>query len=120
MVPELVERRVGPRRAQGGPAVPGFTPTIDGRERRSGIDRRMVQSRRAYLSDGFQRGWLCFESSGEKRRLTPIPPDWARCREEQLAAYCAQAAHVKDAGADLRQLRSVPGSGDGTSHRRTG
>ena len=38
------------------------------------------------LKPPFSRGWLCFDSSGEKRRLAPIPPEWYRLGNAQLAA----------------------------------
>ena len=39
-------------------------------------------------------GWLFFRSRlGEWRRLTPIPADWLRASNAQLAAYC-EAAEV--------------------------
>lgn len=111
VIPELVERRQGPRRTSGTAApqaVPGFTPTLGTYERRVGMDRRLIKSRRAYLGDGLSRGWLCFESFEEKRRLTPIPSDWLRCREVQLAAYCEQATRVVDSARSARHLRAVP------------
>ena len=109
VVPQLVERRQGPRRTAGTPAsVPGFAGTLGVHERRTGVDRRMIRSRRAYLNDGFARGWLCFESHAEKRRLTPIPNDWLRCREAQLVAYCEQAARVRDSAREGRVLQAVP------------
>ena len=39
-------------------------------------------------------GWLCFESATERRRLTPIPPDWEVVDHHALAAMCAQAKAV--------------------------
>ena len=41
---------------------------------------------RRHLEPPFSRGWLCFDSSGEKRRLAPIPPEWHRLGNTQLAA----------------------------------
>ena len=41
---------------------------------------------RWHLKPPFSRGWLCFESPAEKRRLAPIPPDWHRLGNAQLAA----------------------------------
>lgn len=97
VIPRLVERRQGMRRAaQRGMQV------VD--ERRTGMDRRIMTTRRASLGNGFERGWLCFESSSEKRRLAPIPQDWMRCRETQLERYCRQAATVRPA-AELRLAR---------------
>lgn len=38
------------------------------------------------VAPGFEKGWLSFETEGEKHRLAPIPPEWnqaplARLRE---------------------------------------
>lgn len=73
-------------------------------ERRSGKDRRgrqsePVQSERRVLPDRRRRamdpillqGWLCFESGGDRRRLTPVPPDWTECDERRLQLYQALA-----------------------------
>jgi hypothetical protein len=43
------------------------------------------------LTPGLEQGWLCFESESEKRRLTPIPPDWDKGSDEELAALCSRA-----------------------------
>jgi hypothetical protein len=58
-------------------------------------DRRRHPPRRAALTPEMQQGWLCFESGQEKRRLTPIPSDWERCADEQVAAYLQQASPVR-------------------------
>jgi hypothetical protein len=57
-----------------------------GTERRRGLDRSNL------LTPGLERGWLCFECDAEKRRLTPIPPEWDQSTEEELAALCDQAS----------------------------
>jgi hypothetical protein len=42
-----------------------------------GADKSNAELSRSSLKDtAFANGWLCFESSDEKRRLTPIPPGW--------------------------------------------
>jgi hypothetical protein len=82
VVPQLAERRVSDRRA---------TRIAHGTERRHEPDRRVVAGRRPVLSRGLDGGWLCFEATMEKRRLTPIPSDWLVCGEEQLARYCRAA-----------------------------
>lgn len=56
-----------------------------GPERRRGLDRSNL------LTPGLERGWLCFESESEKRRLTPIPPEWDQRTDEELAALCSEA-----------------------------
>jgi hypothetical protein len=64
-------------------------------ERRFGArdkrDRRTQQQFRVQLDDGLEKGWLAFESPTEKRRLHPIPPDWADRSDEELAALCGAA-----------------------------
>lgn len=47
------------------------------------------------LPEGYRRGWLCFESPTEKRRLTPLPPGWQDLTTEQLGALLLAAALVQ-------------------------
>ncbi len=47
-----------------------------------------------YLPEEFGGGWLCFESSLSKRRLTPIPPRWHDCTDDQLERMLGQAQAV--------------------------
>lgn len=60
--------------------------------------RRLLQSRRAYLSGSYAQGWLCFESRREKRRLSPIPGDWTTCDDETLESYMADGVRVGGSG----------------------
>lgn len=62
-------------------------------ERRSRT-RRLITSRRAYLSGAYAHGWLCFDCEGDKRRLSPIPADWPGCSDRQLAKYLERAERV--------------------------
>lgn len=40
-------------------------------------------------------GWLLFESSeGEKRRLSPYPPDWRTVSAFEIARWCMRATRV--------------------------
>lgn len=48
----------------------------------------------AFPSRDHVNGWLCFESTSEKRRLTPIPPDWELCEAKRLEDLCADAGYV--------------------------
>lgn len=59
-------------------------------ERRSSADRR-----RRVIDPMVLRGWLCFESERERRRLSPVPPDWQECGEEALARYCESGRPVR-------------------------
>ena len=78
-------RAYQPTRAEGPDrrvrAIAGFSP-----ERRVGADRR-----RRKVPEQLLHGWVCFESTGEKRRLVPPPPGWDRASEAELEALCAQA-----------------------------
>lgn len=47
------------------------------------------------MTPGLQGGWLCFENSGEKRRLSPIPGDWENAGSEALEQYLQTAAAVQ-------------------------
>ena len=85
VVPQLAERR-GTERRRGEAGV-----AVVAEERRRPADRRVIVGRRPLLSAGLDNGWLCFEASSEKRRLTPIPRDWLRCDDDCLERYCRQA-----------------------------
>jgi hypothetical protein len=43
------------------------------------------------LKGTFQQGWLCFDSGGEKRRLSPIPDDWRTISEKDLEQLAQRA-----------------------------
>lgn len=57
-------------------------------------ERRVRSAQRFAVSSILSGGWLCFECDIERRRLTPIPADWARAPEAQLVDYCRRAAPV--------------------------
>ena len=46
------------------------------------------------LPELYRRGWLCFESQNEKRRLTPLPTGWEELTTEQLSNLLGTAVHV--------------------------
>ena len=54
-------------------------------------DRRQRHEARLRLSDGEVDGWVAFESSSEKKRLRPIPPDWHKASDTELESMCARA-----------------------------
>jgi hypothetical protein len=83
--PERIERRSMDRRQSSG--------KWDAAERRRG-DRRKLDQKRIVLEEGLGSGWLVFESRSEKRRLTPIPQDWATATESQLRFLCDKAKPV--------------------------
>lgn len=98
VVPRLAERRVSDRRRM--PPIPRAI------ERRHSTERRVQVSRRPVLTAGLDGGWLCFETSAQKRRLAPIPNDWMRCAEDQLEKYCklAKPALRGSAALDISRL----------------
>lgn len=88
VVPRLSERRsteVNDRRV--------VTVPIRFADRRTEV-RRVTQARKAFLRGTYAQGWLCFDSSREKRRLSPIPNDWTTCSEELLEVYGRHAQAV--------------------------
>lgn len=83
VIPNLSERRLHERRTS--------RMSYDN-ERRVSRDRRVTPGRRPALHSGLGDGWLCFETTDEKRRLSPIPADWLACAVERLEQYLASAA----------------------------
>ena len=76
-----------------------FEPVRSGEDRRSGSDnghsperRAGEERRRRSLMGGMERGWVCFQSGIEKRRLSPPPDGWDTCPEEQLRELWKQSA----------------------------
>ena len=56
------------------------------------------------LTSGLDSGWLCFEASLQKRRLTPIPDDWERCPVARLEEYCRAARPAMRISVDPKSL----------------
>jgi len=56
---------------------------------RRGDDRRTTVG--AIRSGRLTRGWLCFESQGERRRLQPVPENWHQLSDADLASLLEQA-----------------------------
>ncbi|HEY0019875.1 MAG TPA: hypothetical protein VGC13_26480 [Longimicrobium sp.] len=46
------------------------------------------------MTPGLQGGWLCFENSGEKRRLSPIPAEWENAAADALEGWLHAASAV--------------------------
>jgi hypothetical protein len=86
VLPKAVDRRFTRRRV----SREGFTLP----ERRR-ADRRKVEGRWTPLTSGLRDGWLCFDADGNRRRLTPIPPDWEDCPPSRLEGYCRSASAVR-------------------------
>ena len=49
-----------------------------------GVDRRRSQENRISLPNEMKRGWLTFQTRGEKRRLAPHPENWAQMSDDEL------------------------------------
>ena len=48
---------------------------------------------RVLEKDRRRGGWLMFESAeGDKRRLTPYPPDWRTMSDFEIERWCMRAA----------------------------
>jgi hypothetical protein len=72
------------------------TPTPDYRP-----ERRVIRDRRRmHVGAGLERGWVCFQSPEEKRRLAPPPPDWDRAAADALEALLAEAEPIARRGVD--------------------
>lgn len=72
-------------------------------ERRTGHDRRMVQSFRGrgahVLPNEWRGGWLVFEPDDDApsvtaRRLAPIPDDWDTCDDACMIEYLERATEA--------------------------
>jgi len=91
IIPQFAERRKGERRAADDLSTP---PATVGAERRS-AERRRLTSVRARVTNGYERGWLTFETAGEKRRLAPVPSGWEAFSPERLELLCRMADRVE-------------------------
>ena len=70
------------------------------------VRRSNEESNWAYLPRGFRSGWLCFESSAGKRRLSPVPDGWKMLEENDLERMLKRAAPVgKTQQRDATELR---------------
>jgi hypothetical protein len=56
------------------------------------------------VSPSYASGWLTFESHSERRRLTPIPPEWESASAGLMGHWCARASRV---GSDSRTERGT-------------
>ena len=85
-VTPLLDRRYGIRRIQ--------VMKIHFRDRRLVPDRRIDMRRSRLYFPPTETGWLTFESEGSKRRLRPVPAEWAHWSDEALEALCEQAQEI--------------------------
>jgi hypothetical protein len=104
IVPRLAERRHGAADRRVEHTV---IPFADRRQ----DDRRLSSSRRMVLRGAYAYGWLCFDNGAEKRRLTPIPPDWTTCAVERIEQYLSRARSVPGAHAANMDDRPVACAG---------
>jgi hypothetical protein len=62
-------------------------------------ERRVIRERRRMtVGPGLERGWVCFQSPGEKRRLAPPPPDWDRAPADALEELLGAAEPIAPRG----------------------
>ena len=54
-------------------------------------ERRVQRGFRVPLGKAWAEGWLVFETRGEKRRLAPVPPNWAQLSDAELDRLREQA-----------------------------
>ncbi len=85
------------------PAPRFFEPVRSGEDRRAGdnpefgAERRSGQERRRHsLTPGMERGWLCLQSGGDKRRIAPPPAGWDTCPEEELRKLTRAGATIME------------------------
>ena len=89
--PSSIERRKMERRSPVENAVNLIEQRVLG-------DRRSNAGTRGAVSSEFSSGWLCFSSSGEKRRLAPVPVNWMSANDSQVAEWCRIARRVVRCG----------------------
>jgi hypothetical protein len=49
----------------------------------------------ASLVNPYRTGWLTFVSLTDRRKLTPVPKDWASASETQLEEWCSMADRMR-------------------------
>jgi hypothetical protein len=64
--------------------------------------------RHSPVSPGREHGWLTFQSGEEKRRLSPIPPDWSTASDAELRRFLARADLVRLSAAAAEMLGRTP------------
>lgn len=66
----------------------------------------------AFPNLGMSEGWLCFQCDCEKRRLTPIPPEWETCPDDTLEKLCVEAGYITRTPRDGSDVQGRPGDSD--------
>jgi hypothetical protein len=78
--PTAVERRVNADRRNASRASP---------------DRRQRREIRLMVPGELRAGWLAFQTMGERRRVSPIPADWDRLPDDELARLALRATRLR-------------------------
>lgn len=92
VIPQWADRRNGTARRGADDRADVDGPVLEQRrvpDRRRGLPDRFPRVR---LGNGLDGGWLAFESTGERRRLSPIPSGWDQASESELERLCRRAA----------------------------
>lgn len=58
-------------------------------------------------------GWLSFQRGAERRRLSPIPPNWENAGDDQLRSWLRSSELVAKSAEDDEALGASPERGDG-------
>jgi hypothetical protein len=58
-------------------------------------DRREQAEYRVVLGPDMAKGWLCFQSGAEKRRLAPFPRNWESLEDRELWTLLSAAAPAR-------------------------
>jgi hypothetical protein len=74
--------------------------------------KRQTLGQANYLPKGYGSGWLCFESTREKRRLTPVPENWRELENEELIDLLRRAKRVAKRQFDTSDGVGSWGAGD--------
>jgi hypothetical protein len=88
--PSAVERRMSGEF----PAVKDERPNRDEPSDRGKRERR--REVRVLVPAELQQGWLAFQSGSDRRRLVPIPENWATLDEEALLLLLERADRVSN------------------------
>ncbi len=86
--PQLAERRRSARRS-----APSRLGAV-ARDLRAGIDRRRRKEVRIPVREGYEHGWLAFDSTLGSRRLAPIPPGWDTLPASRLLEFWLQGTNA--------------------------
>jgi hypothetical protein len=71
----------------------GYIEFTDGAGRSWRVWRTVpeIALHRLTLAPDWKDGWLTFESTGEKRRLAPVPTEWESLPPQRLELLCRMA-----------------------------